>query len=149
MRADMCKAATPAVLATIIAGLALSGGPLAGPTLAAQSAADTAWLAPPAVQRQTNPVLPTTDIVSRGRELYVFACAQCHGSSGRGDGAQVGALRKAPLDLASRAVQSRSDGTLFWQIATGRGEMPKTTLDGEQVWDVVAYIRTLAALRRP
>lgn len=34
-----------------------------------------------------------------GRDLYVAACASCHGLSGTGDGPAAAALRAAPTDL--------------------------------------------------
>lgn len=114
----------------------------------AQKGADTAWNAPAEFARRHNPVAPTRDMIERGRELYVFTCAQCHGAAGHGDGPQSGSFKKPPADLASPVVQSKADGTLFWQIATGRGDMPKTTLAEGNVWLVVAYVRTLGARTR-
>jgi mono/diheme cytochrome c family protein len=127
---------------------ALLFGALVTAPARAQKHADTAWSAPLEFARRRSPVLATTDAIKRGRELFVFACAQCLGNAGHGDGLQASALKKHPADLCSPLVQSKTDGMLFWMISTGRGEMPKATLDDAKIWAVVAYIRTLGEKAR-
>jgi len=43
-----------------------------------------------------------------GRDSFELYCASCHGTTGRGDGAVAGALRKRPADLTTLA--RRNDG---------------------------------------
>lgn len=82
-----------------------------------------------------------------GREIYVNTCIRCHGIDGKGTaGIQ---LVPPPADLTASAVQNRLDGTLFRRIHEGK---PNTAmgawqhaLSDEEIWDVVAYLRTLGA----
>lgn len=80
-----------------------------------------------------------------GREIYVNTCLRCHGIDGKGK-TDV-RLVPPPADLTSAVVQGRLDGALFRRIHGGK---PNTgmgawqhALSDEEIWDVVAYIRTL------
>lgn len=92
--------------------------------------------------------LPSTgkggDPVS-GREIYVNTCIRCHGIDGKGAlGIQ---LVPSPADISSHAVQNRLDGTLFKRIHEGKPNTAmgawKHALSDEEIWDVLAYVRTL------
>lgn len=80
-----------------------------------------------------------------GREIYVNTCIRCHGIDGTG--AQSIRLVPAPADLSSPAVQNRLDGTLFKRIHEGKPNTAmgawKHALSDEEIWDVLAYVRTL------
>jgi mono/diheme cytochrome c family protein len=80
-----------------------------------------------------------------GREIYVNTCIRCHGIDGTG--AQSIRLVPAPADLSSPAVQNRLDGTLFKRIHDGKPNTAmgawKHALSDEEIWDVLAYVRTL------
>jgi mono/diheme cytochrome c family protein len=80
-----------------------------------------------------------------GREIYVNTCIRCHGIDGTG--AQSIRLVPAPADLSSPAVQNRLDGTLFRRIHEGKPNTAmgawKHALSDEEIWDVLAYVRTL------
>ena len=80
-----------------------------------------------------------------GREIYVNTCIRCHGIDGTG--VQSVRLVPAPADLSSPAVQNRLDGTLFKRIHDGKPNTAmgawKHTLSDEEIWDVLAYVRTL------
>lgn len=82
-----------------------------------------------------------------GREIYVNTCIRCHGIDGKG--ALGIKLVPPPADLTSLAVQSRLDGTLFRRIHEGKPNTAmgawKYSLSDEEIWDVLAYVRTLAA----
>ncbi len=79
-----------------------------------------------------------------GREIYVNTCMLCHGIDGRG----VRGLQfvSPPADLTSLAVQSRLDGSLFRRIHDGKPNTVmgawKHALSDEEIWDVLAYVRT-------
>jgi mono/diheme cytochrome c family protein len=80
-----------------------------------------------------------------GREIYVNTCIRCHGIDGTG--VQSIRLVPAPADLSSPAVQNRLDGTLFKRIHEGKPNTAmgawKHALSDEEIWDVLAYVRTL------
>lgn len=84
------------------------------------------------------------DTVS-GREIYVNTCIRCHGIDGKG--AMGMQLTPPPADLTSEAVQSRLDATLFKRIHDGKANTAmgawKHSLSDDEIWDVLAYIRTL------
>ena len=82
-----------------------------------------------------------------GREIYVNTCIRCHGIDGKG--ALGIKLVPPPADLTSSAVQDRLDGTLFRRIHEGKPNTAmgawKHSLSDEEIWDVLAYVRTLRA----
>jgi mono/diheme cytochrome c family protein len=84
-----------------------------------------------------------------GREIYVNTCIRCHGIDGKGT---LGIkLVPPPADLTSLTVQSRLDGTLFRRIHEGKPNTAmgawKHSLSDEEIWDVLAYVRTLGVER--
>ncbi len=110
---------------------------------AAATAGDAAWTAPPAEKNKKNPV-PREAGAQAGKQIFEVNCQVCHGPQGKGDGPAGGALNPKPSDLTSKAVQSETDGELFWKISTGRGGMPPwQTLPEKDRWSLVDYIRTL------
>lgn len=78
------------------------------------------------------------------KKLYALNCAVCHASDGSGDTA-VGKQLKVD-DLRSKKVQKGSDQELYDFIAKGKKKMPgfAKKLGKDQVWRLVAYLRTLA-----
>jgi mono/diheme cytochrome c family protein len=81
-----------------------------------------------------------------GAEIFKTNCATCHGDKGLGDGSAGIYLDPRPANLAvlNTAV---ADDYLYWRISTGRDgtAMPawKGVLDDQQIWQVIAFIRTL------
>ena len=125
-----------------VAAVAVAVGLLGPLTAGAQGA----WEAPAAEKARKNPVPPGADVVARGKQVAQLNCVACHGTGGKGDGAAAAALNPKPADWTSPAVQSESDGEIFWKITTGRGPMPSWRhLPESDRWAVVRYIRTLAA----
>lgn len=82
-----------------------------------------------------------------GREIYVNICIRCHGIDGKG--AEGIKFVPPPADLSSSAVQGRLDGTLFKRIHEGKANTAmgawKHALSDDEIWDVLAYVRTLGA----
>lgn len=85
------------------------------------------------------------DAVS-GREIYVNTCLRCHGIDGKG--APAIQLVPPPADLTSSAIQNRLDASLFKRIHDGKPNTAmgawKHALSDDEIWDVLAYVRTLA-----
>jgi len=98
------------------------------------------WKAPADAKTLKNPV----EGIGNAKNVIATRCAACHGPSGRGDGAASVALKPKPMDWSSPAVQSDTDGELFWKISNGRGAMLAwKQLPEAERWQIVNYIRTL------
>jgi len=125
-----------------VAAAAVAVGLLGPLTARAQGA----WEAPAVEKERENPVPPGADVVARGRQVAQLNCVACHGTAGKGDGAAAAALNPKPADWTSPAVQSESDGEIFWKISTGRGAMPSWKhLPETERWAIVHYLRSLKA----
>ena len=85
----------------------------------------------------------------KGQDLYLEKCVLCHGSQGQGwDWSKKVIEPPVPVPDLSKVTQDRSDQFLF-DIVKGGGEKTRLMpsfgfqLDDQDVWDLVAYIRTL------
>ena len=100
--------------------------------------------------------------LASGKELFMQNCSGCHGVKGRSDGAStvkvVDILSDAiwPRNLSKswtfRRGHSRKD--LFLTLRTGLSTtaMPRFStriFDDQQIWDIVHYVQTLSAPRKP
>jgi len=103
-----------------------------------------AWFGDAAGQR-----LKQKPDLDEGERIYKQNCVNCHGISGKGDGAAAEKLNPKPTDLTSLATQARKDAELLEVIKLGRPgtAMPgwMSEIDEREMWDVLAYVRTLAA----
>jgi mono/diheme cytochrome c family protein len=92
----------------------------------------------------TNPL--GADAAAAGESIYKVNCESCHGPQGHGDGPAGLALNPPPQNLPELAAQV-GDDFLFWRISTGvEGTSMvawKGILTDEQIWQAVAYVRTL------
>ncbi len=93
---------------------------------------------------KTNPL--GADAATAGAEVFKTNCETCHGPQGHGDGPAGAALDPQPKNLAD--LQTRAgDDYLFWRINTGKEGTSMVPWQGilteEQIWQVVAFIRTL------
>lgn len=93
---------------------------------------------------KTNPL--GTDAAAEGAKIFKTNCETCHGAQGYGDGPLSEALDPKPKNLVEFAP-TVGDDFLYWNVAEGRPgtSMPpwKNILTEEQIWQVVAFIRTL------
>lgn len=86
----------------------------------------------------------TRQSIEAGKAIAMTYCAPCHGESGKGDGPGAAALPRKPADWTSSAVQSESDGSIFWKITTGNPPMPAwQTLPERGRWNLVNFLRSL------
>ncbi len=106
-------------------------GPIPGPATAAPS--------PP------NPYRDNAVAATEGRNLFVhYNCYGCHG--GHGGGGMGPSLRDADW------MYGDSDAHIFSSISEGRAHgMPAwgTQLPQEQIWKLVAYIKTMGSKSEP
>jgi mono/diheme cytochrome c family protein len=118
------------------------------------SAASAGWafcggagLAPVAAQQQTtavpsdNPLSGDPDAIKAGRRLFNTWCTQCHG--GKADGTSPSGKLGADLTKCSNGYTEFAA-----TVVAGRPgkQMPpwNGVLDGEQIWQIGAYLETLA-----
>jgi len=88
-------------------------------------------------------VFSTWSVADSGADTFKSKCAMCHGADGKGDTTMGKNLKLR--DLGSADVQGQSDTDLAGIITNGKNKMPKYDgkLTGDQIKDVVKYIRTL------
>ena len=93
---------------------------------------------------KTNPL--GADAATAGADVFKANCESCHGPQGHGDGPAGAALDPAPKDLIELQAQV-GDDYLFWRINTGKEGTAMVSWKGilteEQIWQTVAFIRTL------
>jgi mono/diheme cytochrome c family protein len=114
-------------------------------TAAGSATSAAAGAAVPAASRSADP--------ERGRVLYERNCASCHGQRGAGDGPVGQALVPKPArHNDGEYMNALSNEHVFKVIEQGGGAVGKSALmapwsgvlSDDQIWDVVAFIRTLA-----
>ena len=86
------------------------------------------------------------DAAEDGAVTFKSTCASCHGEEGRGDGVASASLNPPPKNLAELQMQV-GDDYLFWKISDGSigtAMVPwRGILTEEQIWELVAFVRTL------
>lgn len=105
-----------------------------------------AWDVPDKYVKMENPVKSSSGVLSTGKSLYSKHCQSCHGKEGWGDGSKAAQLETPCGDFSEEAFQAQSDGSLFYKIMKGRGDMPgyeKKIPYKEDIWSIVHYLRTL------
>ena len=95
-----------------------------------------------------NPLPADSQNVLEGKQNFSHYCYVCHGLDGQGTGVPFADAMSPPLpSLASKSVQSYSDGQLFWVIKNGLWPtgMPRANgiLNDDEIWSIVTYIRHL------
>ncbi len=105
------------------------------------------WAVPEEARRARNPIPPTEAARTAAAAIYRAKCANCHGETGKGDGAEGRLHWPAPRDFTDAArMNAVSDGELFYKITRGRRPMPSfgAKLTEEQRWQLVLFIRGFA-----
>ncbi len=86
------------------------------------------------------------DAAIEGAEVFKSHCQACHGPQGRGDGPAGEVLDPQPKDLAELQAVA-GDDYLYWRINSGKQGTAMVAWEGvltdEQIWQAVAFIRTL------
>ena len=92
--------------------------------------------------------------VGEGRKLFGYYCSSCHGEKGMGDGFNSVNLDPTPRDLTdSKEVYlgKQKNEDLFKVLTLGGGAIEKSTrmplykytLSEKEIWQVIAFLRTL------
>ena len=120
------------ISALIVAGI--------GQPIVARSQPDAAAL--------KNPVAATPESIAAGKQIYQRSCASCHGVTGQG-GPGNDLIPAAPSLVAEKLDHGSTDGEIFSNVKNGVAPdfnmVPfKDTLNDDDIWRVVNYIRSLA-----
>jgi mono/diheme cytochrome c family protein len=107
--------------------------------------------APAPYTGRTNPLAKDTAAIKAGKKLYATNCASCHGPEAMGDGPAANSLNPRPKPLAAE-MKALQDDYLFWRVSEGGAFSPfasampawKTILSEDEIWQVIAFLRTLA-----
>jgi mono/diheme cytochrome c family protein len=92
-------------------------------------------------------------MIEEGRAFYggKGTCANCHGTSGKGDGPAGAMLNPGARDFTNCEFQAkRTDGELFWSVrhgvqGTAMGSFTPGIVTEEEAWKILAYVRSLCA----
>jgi copper transport protein len=97
----------------------------------------------------TNPILPDSSSIARGKQLYETNCAMCHGVEGQGDGELAANFFPPPVNFTAGHTTTHPDGDVYFWIKEGieGSAMPAfgKQLSDEEVWHLVNYVRRLSA----
>jgi mono/diheme cytochrome c family protein len=112
-----------------------------------QNPASSDFKIPAEAIKEPNPVKSTADSIARGKKLYGYDCAMCHGVDGDGKGDLAADMKLDLADFRSpKTLKDRTDGEIFYIIKNGQGQMPgeRDRAKPNQIWDVVNYLRSCA-----
>ena len=118
--------------------------PAAPPKATAVAATATV---PADAAQMANPVKATPEALARGKKIYGYDCAMCHGANGDGKGELVADMKLSLKDYTDpAALKDLSDAQIFAIIKNGKGQM---TGEGDRakpddVWSLVALLRSFA-----
>jgi len=95
-----------------------------------------------------NPIAFSAQSLADGKEAFSHYCVACHGMDGQNTGVPFADRMKPPVpSLASKDVQSYTDGQLKWVIDNGIAPsgMPasKRILSDDEQWAIILFIRHL------
>lgn len=95
---------------------------------------------------KVNPVKPTAESLAKGKKLYGYDCAMCHGEKGDGKGDMASDMKNVTDFTKPDALKNRTDGELFYAIRNGKGDMPPEgdRAKDDDIWNMVNYVRSLA-----
>lgn len=101
---------------------------------------------PPEDAAKVNPVRPTAESLAKGKKMYGYDCAMCHGEKGDGKGDMASDMKNVTDFTKPDSLKDRPDGVLFYAIRNGKGEMPPEgdRAKNDDIWNMLNYIRSLA-----
>lgn len=111
------------------------------------AAKTTEYKIPPEAAAKTNPVRPNAESLAKGKKLYGYDCAMCHGKDGDGKGDMASDIKNVTDFKKADALKGRTDGELFYITRNGKGDdMPPEgdRAKDDDIWNMVNYIRAFA-----
>jgi mono/diheme cytochrome c family protein len=119
-------------------GIVARGGPVILPREQREAAA-----------KIPNPVKPTSDSVTIGKDRFQTFCVPCHGPEAKGGVTGPVAVKFVPPpDLTNAQLQAgRTDGYWHSYIMAGGAVMPSyaEAMSAEEAWHIVNFLRSVAA----
>jgi mono/diheme cytochrome c family protein len=111
------------------------------------AATPAALVIPPEAVHMTNPVKPTAEGKAHAAKMYGYDCVMCHNANGDGKG-ELALQQKLPMKDWSNptALQTRTDGELFYIIKNGDGAMPAEgdRAKTDDLWNMVVMVRSFS-----
>src|SRR3990172_878514 len=85
------------------------------------------------------------EFLALGKKLYRSQCRMCHGEAGQGEGDLAQEMKLTVPDFTAAETKKKTEGELHYILAKGHGRMPGQgeRLRPQQMWSMVAYLRTL------
>jgi mono/diheme cytochrome c family protein len=116
--------------------------------------ARAAWryLVPADVRHASNPVAPTPEVLTAGRDHWADHCASCHANDGSGDTPVGRRMYPRAPDIRAQHTQRLTDGELFYAIEQGvpwtgmPGWSTGTPAGANESWGLVHFIRHLPSI---
>jgi len=114
--------------------------------------------APARIAALNNPLSNNKQAIENGETLFnhipeSVSCSECHGRYGDGNGAMASMFSPAPRNFTcSITMSTLPDGQLYWIIKNGSvgTSMPAfNKLSDQNIWQLVAYVRTLEIVPDP
>lgn len=99
------------------------------------------WVVPADRAARLAPFQFNDSTVAAGSEIFRMNCLSCHGTPGQNN---YQPLVPPPGDPAGEEIQANSDGSMFYKVTEGKGQMPsfRNVLQANDVWNVISYIRS-------
>ena len=102
-----------------------------------------------AAAKLPNPVKPTADSVTVGKDRFQTFCVPCHGPEAKGGVTGPVAVKFVPPpDLTNAQLQAgRTDGYWHSYIMAGGAVMPSyaEAMSSDEAWHIVNFLRSVAA----
>lgn len=91
-----------------------------------------------------NPLMPTKEVLERGKQKFLTFCTPCHGNFAQGDSRLRGQFPNPPT-LHSDKVRNWHDGNIYHIITEGQNIMPgyASQIPRDDRWAIIHYIRAL------
>ena len=101
---------------------------------------------PDLARRTANPIGRDSADITAGEDLFAQKCAACHAYDGSGK-TEIGSGEYPRPPALRSAASAMTDGEIFYHIRNGirNTAMPAWNMPDRQIWQLVAYIRHLAA----
>jgi len=94
----------------------------------------------------TNPLMPSSYNIRKGKDLYMLYCKHCHGINGNSKAPMIDQRKYPPPPNFRSRLPLLRDGQIFHSLHFGKNLMPgnEKELNDEEKWQLVFFIKTFA-----